>query len=249
MNVGLILIGDELLSGLRQDKHVPQVLSMLKQRGLSLAWTRTIGDDWNLLVNTLRQTRQTPDIVFSFGGIGATPDDLTRAAAAEAFDRPLSRHGEALQLIEQRFGDKAYPNRVRMADLPEEAQLLPNPVNRIPGFKVEHHHFVPGFPDMAWPMIDYALDTFYSNQFNQDPVIERRWTIKGSNESDLIPIMETLLKNFPQVRLSSLPSTSNRRVIDFGLKGTQQQLEPACEWFLKNMEKDGVSIEAETKGC
>lgn len=246
MNVGLILIGDELLSGLRQDKHVPQVLSLLKQRGLSLAWTRTIGDDWNLLVDTLRQTRQTPDIVFSFGGIGATPDDLTRAAAAEAFDRPLFRHREALQLIEQRFGDKAYPNRVRMADLPEAALLLPNPVNQIPGFKIEDHHFVPGFPDMAWPMIEYALDTFYSDQFNQDPIIEKRWTIRGSNESDLIPVMETLLKTFPQVRLSSLPSTNNRRVIDFGLKGTQQHLEPACEWFLKNVgTDDGVSIEEE----
>ena len=243
MDVGLILIGDELLSGLRQDKHFPHVLDMLKQRGLNMAWTRTIGDDWTLLINTLRQTRQTSEIVFSFGGIGATPDDLTRAAAAEAFDRPLIRHEQARHLIEQRFGDAAYPNRIRMADLPTDSLLLPNPVNRIPGFKVEDHHFVPGFPDMAWPMIEYALDTFYQPHFNQDPIIEKRWTIRGYSESDLIPIMETLLKSFPDIRLSSLPSTENRQVIDFGLKGKKQQLQPAIEWFLKTADIEGVSIE------
>ena len=78
MNVGLILIGDELLSGLRQDKHMGKVLEMLKARGLKLSWVRMVGDDWDLLIQTLHETFQTGDIVFSFGGIGATPDDLTR---------------------------------------------------------------------------------------------------------------------------------------------------------------------------
>lgn len=118
--VGLVLIGDELLSGLRQDKHLPQVLAFLKARGLTLAWVRMVGDDWDLLTQTLRETFASQEIVFSFGGIGATPDDLTRQAAAEVTGVPLTRHPEAVALIEGRFGAEAYPNRIRMGELPEE---------------------------------------------------------------------------------------------------------------------------------
>lgn len=143
MKVGLILIGDELLSGLRQDKHLPQVMSFLKARGLPLAWVRMIGDDWDLLLQTLHETLQSNDIVFSFGGIGATPDDLTRQAVAAATGVELIRHPEAVALLEGRFGADAYPNRIRMSELPAGARLIPNPINQIPGFKVQHHHFVP----------------------------------------------------------------------------------------------------------
>jgi molybdopterin-biosynthesis enzyme MoeA-like protein len=231
MKVGLILIGDELLSGLRQDKHVNHVRQLLNQRGLALSWIRIIGDDWDLLTTTLRETLRSDDIVFSFGGIGATPDDLTRQAAAAASGLELTRHPQAVALIEQRFGAEAYPNRIRMAELPDGASLLPNPVNQIPGFRLQHHHFVPGFPDMAWPMIEWALDEYYRDQFDTTPMLERRWILREVKESELIPMMELLLQTFPAVRLSSLPSTRERNQIDFGLKGRAEALQPACDWL------------------
>ncbi|WML91799.1 molybdopterin-binding protein [Thiothrix lacustris] len=231
MKVGLILIGDELLSGLRQDKHLPQVISFLKARGLPLAWVRMIGDDWDLLLQTLQETFQSNDIVFSFGGIGATPDDLTRQAAAAATGVRLLRHPQAVALIEGRFGAEAYPNRIRMSELPDGASLIPNPINQIPGFKVQHHHFVPGFPNMAWPMVEWALDTYYHQYFDTTPPVEHRWLLQNVQESELIPMMEELLRTFPAVHLSSLPSTVERRQIDFGLKGKAADVQTAGVWF------------------
>lgn len=230
-NVGLILIGDELLDGSRQDKHMSKVIDMLKARGLSLAWVRMVGDDPDLLVSTFRETLQTNDIVFSFGGIGATPDDLTRACAAEALGVPLFRHPQLVALIEAQYGERAYPQRIRMSEIPDGSTLIPNPINRIAGFKLQHHHFVPGFPTMSWPMIEWVLDTHYPHCHDSEPRIDQRWLLQNVPESDLIPMMEELLRTFPKVRLSSLPSTENRLQIDFGLKGKRAYVCEAAEWF------------------
>lgn len=243
MKVGLILIGDELLSGLRQDKHMATIIGFLKTRGLQLAWVRIIGDDWDLLLQTLHETMQTNEIVFSFGGIGATPDDLTRQAAAEASGHQLVRHPQAVALIEGRFGEDAYPNIIRMSELPDGSIIIPNPVNQIPGFKIADHHFVPGFPTMAWPMIEWVLDTFYQQYFDTSPSIEQRWLLRDVRESELVPMMEELLKTFPDVGLSSLPDTITRRQIDFGLKGKLAAVQPAAEWFEARMLAENVSYE------
>jgi molybdopterin-biosynthesis enzyme MoeA-like protein len=243
MKVGLILIGDELLSGLRQDKHMATIIGFLKARGLQLAWVRMIGDDRDLLLQTLRETQQSGEIVFSFGGIGATPDDLTRQAAATTWNRQLLRHPQAVALIEKRFGEDAYPNIIRMSELPDGSVLIPNPVNQIPGFKIADHHFVPGFPSMAWPMVEWVLNTFYAQHFDTSPSLEQRWLLQDVRESELIPMMEELLKTFPEVALSSLPCTTTRRQIDFGLKGKEAAVKIAGEWFEARMQADHVSCE------
>mgnify|MGYP002636178293 FL=1 len=243
MQVGLILIGDELLSGLRQDKHIPHVRSLLQERGLAISWVRMVSDDMPLLVQTLKETFSSDDVVFSFGGIGATPDDLTRQAAADATGYKLHRHPQAVKLLEQKFGQEAYPNRILMSELPEGATLLPNPINQIPGFKLKHHHFVPGFPNMAWPMVEYALDTYYQHLFDTAPLIERRWLLRQVLESELIPMMEELLELHPGVRLSSLPSTAERQTIDFGLKGKTAELKSASDWFEQRMLQEDKIIQ------
>jgi len=122
---GIVMIGDEVLSGRRQDKHIPAVIERLNARGLRLSWARIIGDEMDLMVRTLRQAREDADVIFCFGGIGATPDDLTREAAALAFERPLTRHPEAEARIIAQFADQAFPYRVLMADLPEGPTSFP----------------------------------------------------------------------------------------------------------------------------
>jgi molybdopterin-biosynthesis enzyme MoeA-like protein len=89
---GLIIVGDEILSGKRQDKHLAKVIELLSARGLALAWVRYVGDDRPRITAALREAFASGDIVFSCGGIGATPDDHTRQCAAAALGRPLELH-------------------------------------------------------------------------------------------------------------------------------------------------------------
>ncbi len=244
---GIILIGDELLNGSRQDKHMAKVIELLKARGLALSWVRIIGDTEDEIVGTLQQTIPTNDVVFSFGGIGATPDDLTRASAARAFGVKLERHAEAQAIIEDQFGERAYPNRILMSDFPVGASLIPNSINRVPGFKVVHHHFVPGFPNMSWPMLEWVLDTHYSHLFNEHPDVDVRWDILGVPESTLLDMMNTLLATFPEVRLSSLPNTQRRgELIDFGLKGRQVKVDEAGQWLENQL--DAMNIAYKYRG-
>jgi molybdopterin-biosynthesis enzyme MoeA-like protein len=246
--VGLILIGDELLNGSRQDKHMAKAIELLKARGMSLNWVRVIGDTTAEIVENLKQTIPSGDLVFSFGGIGATPDDLTRASAAIAFDLELTRHPEAQAIIEDNFGERAYPNRILMSDLPEGASLIPNSINRVPGFKLDHHHFVPGFPIMAWPMLEWVLDIHYQHLHNEHPNVEWRWDILGVAESSLLDMMNELLATFPDVRLSSLPSTVKRGdLIDFGLKGSEIEVGEASAWLEKQLTEMNITFKFREK--
>ncbi|MEY2685382.1 MAG: hypothetical protein RJA09_2526, partial [Pseudomonadota bacterium] len=97
--IGLIIVGDEILSGKRQDKHMPKVLELLAARGLVLAWARYVGDDRDLITAALSDAFASSDVVFSCGGIGATPDDHTRQCAAAALGLPLVLHPQARDLI------------------------------------------------------------------------------------------------------------------------------------------------------
>lgn len=241
--VGLILIGDELLNGSRQDKHMAKSIEILHQRGMQLGWVRIVADDVAALVQTFKETMISQDIVFSFGGIGATPDDLTRDCAAQARGVSLVKHPEAVKLIEDQFGEQAYPNRILMSELPEGADIIPNPVNKVPGFKLDHHHFVPGFPSMSWPMMEWVLDTHYSHVFDDNPDVDWRWKLTGAIESDLLDMMNELLETFPKVKLSSLPNTQCRHQIDFGLKGKSDKVADAAIWFESYMQAHEFQFE------
>ena len=154
MNFGALIIGDEILSGRRSDKHLAKLIELLGARGLKLSWARYAGDDFDRLADTLRQTFATGDVVFSFGGIGATPDDRTREAAGAALGLELALHPEAEAEIRARFGAEITPERLQMGVYPVGSEIIPNSFNRIPGFSIRQHYFTPGFPVMAWPMVE-----------------------------------------------------------------------------------------------
>ncbi|MDZ7748147.1 MAG: molybdopterin-binding protein [Halofilum sp. (in: g-proteobacteria)] len=134
--IGLIVVGDEILAGRRQDRHLGAVIERLAARGLALTWARYIGDDHARLAGLLAETMASEALVFCCGGIGATPDDVTRQAAAAAAGRALARHPEGEAILVERFGDEATDSRLRMVDFPAGATLVPNPVNRVPGFQL-----------------------------------------------------------------------------------------------------------------
>ena len=241
---GVLVIGDEILNGKRQDRHFAHVVKRLRARGLSAGWYLVAGDDRRALVETLRQTRQGSIPVFCFGGIGATPDDNTRQAAAQAFGCRLQVHDEALALIETQFGAAARPNRVRMAELPEACQLIPNPVNRIPGFTLDEHHFFPGFPDMAWPMLDWVRGRYYPACDNS-ALYERSVRVFGVPESELLELMEALTWQFPAVRLFSLPRRGERASIELGFRGTQLDVDAAITVLVTALEQRRLVFEIE----
>ena len=216
---GIYIIGDEILSGKREDKHLQQAITLLQARGLTLSWARYLGDDPALLTSSFKHSFASNDIVFSFGGIGATPDDLTRQAAADALGLPISRHAEAVAEIEAQFGVEAYPKRVLMADFPLGSALIPNPVNRCGGFAIHNHYFLPGFPQMAWPMMAWVLDTHYPQLFNTQVSSEVAIKVFDVPESQLIDLMQEIVQKYPTLKLFSLPSLSPKKTIELGLKG------------------------------
>jgi len=243
MAFGLIIIGDEILSGKRSDKHLPKVIELLGERGLQLAWAEIVGDDPARITALLQRTLAGPDIVFSCGGIGATPDDHTRQCAAAALGVPLVLHPEGKLQVQERIRETAREagkeadldapdnlHRLKMAEFPAGSSLIPNPYNRIPGFTVARHHFVPGFPVMAWPMIAWVLDTLYADQFHAEARAERALLVYEQPESLLTPLMEALEARYPGIRVFSLPSVGDaqtRRHIELGVKGDAGQVEPA----------------------
>ncbi len=248
MTIGIIIIGDEILSGRRHDKHLAKIIELLNARGLALGWAEYIGDQPARITATLQRSLATSDIVFSTGGIGATPDDHTRQCAAAALGVPLELHLEARALIEARiremhtqtlpplnFDTPENQHRLNMGRFPRGASIIPNGYNQIPGFSVADHHFVPGFPVMAWPMIEWVLDTRYGHLHHATPYAERSIYVFELHESTLTPLMEKIERDFPSVRLFSLPNIGDserggiysRKHIDLGVKGEPEAVAAA----------------------
>jgi len=234
-----VITGSELLNGRRVDKHFLFLNEALRERGLFHTANFVINDTPALIQNCFNTILQDPkSVLFSFGGIGATPDDLTRAIASDVFTgQPLSLHVKAKELIEAQFGAEAYPHRINMAMLPPSATLLPNPVNNAPGFQLfNRFFFVPGFPSMAWPMITQALEDYFPRQakaFSQTFVVE-------SPENDLIEIMETLPK---EMTFSSLPRfVGEKREVEIYLSHVDVSMVETWAMYFKNASRQKGKI-------
>jgi molybdopterin-biosynthesis enzyme MoeA-like protein len=229
---GALIIGDELLVGKRQDKHLGFLIGALAKRGLRLGWAHYVGDDPQRLKAVLEPSLASDDVVFSFGGIGATPDDHTRQCAAAAAGVPLRLHPDAEREIRGRFGGETTPQRLTMGEFPEGAAIIPNPVNRIPGFSLREHHFVPGFPQMAWPMVEWVLDQRYRHLLDRDRWSEASMLVFEAGESQLIPAMQAIEARFEGIKVFSLPSISadgSRLHVELGVRGAPTRVGEAME--------------------
>ena len=261
MRIGLVIVGDEILSGKRQDKHLPKVIELVTARGLALAWARYVGDDRPLITEALRHAFASGDLVFSCGGIGATPDDHTRQCAAAALGAELVLHPEARALILERMQDVAREqgqpyeperpdnlHRLHMGVFPAGARIIPNPYNKIPGFSCGHVHFVPGFPVMAHPMIEWLLDHRYADLHGGGAQDERSVIVYGSMEASLTPLMIDIEARFPGVKVFSLPSVDHPqhgRHIELGVKGSGPAVQSAYAELFRGLSHRGVRLGAE----
>lgn len=244
---GAIIIGDEILSGKRQDKHFAKIAEMLGARGLRLSWVEYMGDDRTRLAATFKRTMAAGDVVFSCGGIGNTPDDHTRQAVAAALGVGLELHPEGYEELKIRFnGEEITDQRRQLVTFPAGVKIVPNPFNRIPGFMVNEHYFVPGFPQMAHPMIEWVLDTFYSDQFQPvSGMVEKAFLLTGPTayESALLDLMEHIVASYPTLRLFSLPSLQGkeRRHLELGVEGDPALVDQAMEEIRLEIEKRGIN--------
>jgi molybdopterin-biosynthesis enzyme MoeA-like protein len=266
---GIIIVGDEILSGKRADKHMPKAIELLAARGLQLSYADYVGDDPERITATLARAfaavRTRGDVVFSFGGIGATPDDHTRHCAARALGVALELHPQAKVLIRERMHDVAREqglpfepdredniHRLNMGTFPVGASIIPNPYNKIPGFFCpppggsEPHavgerggiYFVPGFPVMAWPMVEWVLDTHFSHLHQMQAYIEKSVIVMGSMEAMLTPLMLDIEARHPGVKVFSLPSMDHAeygRHIELGVKGAPADVNAAFPGVLAGL--------------
>ena len=261
LRFGLLIIGDEILSGKRQDKHMPKVIELLGARGHALSWARYVGDDREAIAAALDHCFKGTDVVFSCGGIGATPDDHTRQAAGMALGVDLVLHPEARALIIQRMQEVAAEqgvafepdrpdnvHRLNMGVFPAGARIIPNPYNKIPGFSCTARgtvHFVPGFPVMAWPMIEWVLDQHYPMVAGQADRRERSVIVFGAMEATLTPLMERIEHVHPGVKVFSLPSVDHPeygRHIELGVKGADVLTVPAYADLLAGLSAAGARL-------
>lgn len=256
---GLIIIGDEIMSGKRTDKHLPKVIELMAERGLQLDYAEYVGDTPERITATLKRAFDSGDVVFSTGGIGATPDDHTRQCAAKALGVELVLHPEAEALIRERMQDTARDNgttyepehpdnihRLNMGVFPVGAQIIVNPYNKIPGFSCVGElgrgavHFVPGFPVMAWPMVANVLDSQYGHLFQKSTYIEKSVIVFGSMEATLTPLMISLERDHAGVKVFSLPSVDHPtygRHIELGVKGEPDAVNKAYPAMLAGLHK------------
>ena len=265
--LGVVIIGDEILSGKRADKHLSKLIELLQVRGLQLAYADYVGDDPARITATLQRAFASGDVVFSCGGIGATPDDHTRQCAARALNQPLVLHPQAEQLILERMREMAQEKgvhyeperpenqqRLQMGYFPAGSHIIPNPYNKIPGFSCASPqgrgavHFLPGFPVMAWPMMEWVLDQHYAAYFHRSHRVERSVIVYGAMEAVLTPLMEAIERDHPGVKVFSLPSVDHPelgRHIELGVKGDVDLVSSAYTALLTGLNLQSVRLGTE----
>jgi len=242
MGFGALIIGDEILVGKRQDKHFSVLVAAMAKRGLRLAFCEYLADDPPRLTEVLARTFASGDVVFSYGGIGATPDDHTRQCAADALGVSLVLHPEAEAEIRGRFGAETTPQRLKMGEFPAGSEIIPNPVNRVPGFSIRNHHFVPGFPQMAWPMVEWVLDNRYAHLHNTHALKEESIFVYEAGESMLSDLMYGIEAKCKKLKLFSLPTMGkdgSRGHIELGVRGDPVEVAQAMKEIRADIERRG----------
>lgn len=233
-----VIIGSEILNRRRDEKHFDFLSKALKDRGFTLFASFIIKDDKELITQTYELVKKDPlAMMFSFGGIGSTPDDLTRKIAAEVFcDGELYRHPQFEKDILTRLGERAYPHSITMSDLPKDARLLFNPINNMSGFFLdERYFFMPGFPEMAQPMIGEILSKYCPQSlpsFSQSLIAE-------VGESRLTTLMMQLSET---IELSSLPMMNDGRPsVELSLSGRDaQEIQKHFKRFTDFLESEAI---------
>ncbi|MFO1243168.1 MAG: competence/damage-inducible protein A [Rickettsiales bacterium] len=197
----LIIIGNEILSGRTQDKNVSWLAQKLNEQGIKLAHVRIIPDVEQIIIETVNACRPAYDHVFTTGGIGPTHDDITAASVARAFGVKLLRHPEAeRRLLAHYRPEQINEARMKMADIPEGATLIDNPVSTAPGFQLGNVFVLAGVPNIMQAM----FDSLKSNLKSGEKTLSR--TLKTNlAEGTLAKDLSDIQSRYPDVEIGSYP--------------------------------------------
>lgn len=199
----LVVIGDEILSGRTQDLNVAQVASWLNEQGIRLAEVRIVPDDIGRIAETVNALRRSHDYLFTTGGIGPTHDDITVDAMAAAFGVSTIIHPDARRILEDYYRDRPgglTDARLRMARVPEGAELIPNPHSGAPGVKMGNVYILAGVPNIAANMLEALTGKLEGGR----PVVSVTVGARAA-ESDVADLLRETEDSNPGVAIGSYP--------------------------------------------
>lgn len=197
---GVILIGNELLSGRVQDANLTHIARELGKRGILVRECRVIPDIEQAIIDTVHEFRKRFNFVFTTGGIGPTHDDITMPTIAKAFGMKVVRDSHVAKSFEEHYGDRLTEATLKMADFPEGAVLVKCPATVAPGFRVENVFVMAGIPRIMRAMLDAILPQLPQGQ----PIMELTYTAFTS-EGKISFGFEAIQQKYPNVDLGSYP--------------------------------------------
>lgn len=197
----ILIIGNEVLSGRTQDANLGFLAERLNELGIQVPEARVIRDDMKVIADTINEVRATHDYVFTTGGIGPTHDDITSESVARAFGLPFGRNAEAEAILRTYYkSDEITEERLSMADMPEGAILIENPVSRAPGFQVGNVFVLPGVPRIMRDMFNGMAHRLTGGA----PMLSRSITAELP-EGVLAKPLGKLQLEYPDVEMGSYP--------------------------------------------
>src|SRR5215469_6899622 len=228
----VLIIGNEILSGRTPDANLAFLARGLTELGIRLREARVIPDDGSVIVSTVNEVRLAFDYIFTTGGIGPTHDDITAQCVADAFGVPLIVHPEAKRLLETHYPPGHLNEaRLRMAIVPEGAVLLPNPISRAPGFRLDNVFVLPGVPSIMQGIFEQLKHGLVGGE----KLLSRSVSCHLA-EGTLAKDLAALQERFPDVEIGSYPYF---RRGDFGvtlvLRGTRRDRLAAATEELKSL--------------
>lgn len=199
----IIVIGDEILSGRTKDKNIGWLAEQLNEIGIDLIEARVIADVEELIIRHVTELSKANDYVFTSGGIGPTHDDITTASIAKAFGKKVIRHKEAERRLLKHYEGTDIPfneARQKMADIPEDADLIDNPASAAPGFILHNVYVMAGVPSILQSMFEGLKDQLIGGQKKV------RLTVQCAiGEGTIATIMADVAQSFDDLSVGSYP--------------------------------------------
>ncbi|MEL7729577.1 molybdopterin-binding protein [Citromicrobium bathyomarinum] len=229
----LIVIGDEILSGRTHDKNIAQVASWLQVQGIRLAEVRVVADVEEHIVTAVNALRAANDYLFTTGGIGPTHDDITVDAVSRALGVEVVIHPEARAILERYYADKPgglTDARLRMARVPQGAELIPNRMSGAPGIKIGNVHLMAGVPHITAGMLDALTGTLEGGAPLKSETMGC-WTA----ESEVADLLRQVEQAHEACQIGSYPFFREGRIgANFVIRSTDADALAACAHDLRN---------------
>lgn len=200
---GILVIGNEILSGKVVDTNSPYLCQELHTLGVNVQRICVVPDDIDIIARDVAMLSRSFDHVFTTGGVGPTHDDVTIEAVAQGLQRRVVVHPELEAILDQHWGDRPPAARVKMASVPEGAELLMEPSLPIPVLLVQNVYIFPGIPQLFRRKFDSIKERF------QDEPYHGRRVYLTARESDFSHLLNTLMQEFPDLMLGSYPEVGN----------------------------------------